>query len=183
MNQSLLNNNYLLLPNFIEPDRAKELHNTFKESIKLNPQKFRKDEQCPKSLSAYDYKWFLEILIESAPILSSIMQEPLLPTYSYARMYQHGEELEKHKDRPACEISVSVHLDNDGTPWPLNFTKPNGEIASVDLNSGQAVAYLGCESVHWRDAYQGNEHSQLFLHYVRSRGPHWDYYFDKKYKN
>ena len=172
-----------MLPNFIDSYRAKELHNTFKESIRLNPREFLTDDQCPKSLSIYNYRWFLEILIESAPILSSIMQEPLLPTYSYARMYQHGEELEKHTDRPACEISVSVHLDSDGTPWPLNFTKPNGEIASIDLNPGQAVAYLGCESVHWRNVYQGHEHSQLFLHYVRSRGPNWNSYFDKNIKN
>jgi hypothetical protein len=182
MNQSLIDNNYLILPNFLDPDRAKELHSIFKKSIESNPAEFARDEQCPKSLSVYDYRWFLELLVESAPVLSDIMQEPILPTYCYARMYQHGEELVKHKDRPSCEISVSLNLDSDGTSWPLYFTKPNGEVASVELNSGQAVLYLGCVSTHWRDRYEGHELSQVFLHYVRSRGPYWDFYFDKQKK-
>ena len=42
----------------------------------------------------------------------------LLPTYSYWRMYTYGAFLKKHKDRPACEISLTVDLGGD-KKWPL----------------------------------------------------------------
>jgi hypothetical protein len=182
MNQNLSANNYIILPNFIEPERAKELYDIFKNSAKKDPHIFTQDAQCPKSLSVYDYHWFLELLIEKTTVLSDILQEPLLPTYSYCRLYQNGEILAKHSDRAACEISVTLHLGSDGTRWPIYFTKPNGEIASTELYPGQAAVYLGYESEHWRDAFEGQEYGQVFLHYVRSRGPHWECYFDKKLK-
>jgi hypothetical protein len=34
----------------------------------------------------------------------------LLPTYSYFRMYKHGDVLRRHRDRPACEISVTLNI-------------------------------------------------------------------------
>ena len=34
----------------------------------------------------------------------------LFPTYTYFRVYKNGDVLEKHKDRPSCEISVSLSL-------------------------------------------------------------------------
>ena len=36
MNQKLIENNYLLVPNFISSSRAKELSDNFKSKIKLN---------------------------------------------------------------------------------------------------------------------------------------------------
>jgi hypothetical protein len=103
----------------------------------------------------------------------------MLPTYSYARYYRKGETLEKHTDRPACEVSITLHLGSDRTPWPIYFTKPNGEVVSVELKAGQAVIYLGIISEHWRDEFKGQEYVQVFLHYVRSRGEYADHYFDK----
>ena len=183
MNKNLIDNNYLLLPNFIEPERAKQLYEIYKESTKTEQDLFTQDSQCPKSLSAGNYRWFLELLVEKIPVLADIMQEPLFPTYCYSRLYRHGEILTKHSDRPACEISITLNLGSDGTPWPIYFTKPNGDIASAELFPGQAVLYLGCESDHWRDPFEGQEYGQVFLHYVRSRGPHWDCYFDRTYKS
>jgi hypothetical protein len=182
MNKNLIDNNYLLLPNFIEPERAKQLYEIYKESTKTEPYLFTQESQFPKSLSAGNYRWFLELLVEKIPVLADIMQEPLFPTYCYSRLYRHGEILTKHSDRPACEISITLNLGSDGTPWPIYFTKPNGDIASAELFPGQAVLYLGCESDHWRDPFEGQEYGQVFLHYVRSRGPHWDCYFDRTYK-
>ena len=34
----------------------------------------------------------------------------VLPTYTYARIYKTGDILERHKDRPSCEISTTVNL-------------------------------------------------------------------------
>ena len=83
----LLENNYLIIDNFIDPVRADILYKSFKEDSQKYPQVFRHDEQCPKSLSLYDWRYFLELLVEKTPFMTEIMEEPMLPTYSYARVY------------------------------------------------------------------------------------------------
>ena len=110
--------------------------------------------------------------------MSEKMGELMFPTYCYSRVYKKGEVLEKHTDRPACEISITLHLGGDHE-WLIYFTKPNGEQISYSLKSGQAIIYLGMISEHWRDAFQGQEYGQVFLHYVRGRGENWVCYFDK----
>jgi len=110
--------------------------------------------------------------------MTEFMGEPMLPSYSYARLYQKNEVLKKHKDRPSCEISVSLHLNGD-SPWDIWFTKPNGEKISYNLKPGQAVIYQGMLSEHGRDVYQGNNYGQVFLHYVRAEGEHWEHFFDR----
>jgi hypothetical protein len=178
MNQQLLENNYLIIDDFIPLEKAKFLYDSFKKDSESYPQFFQKDNQCPNSLAIYDYKWFLALLVEKIPFMSNIVQEPILPTYSYARIYSNGEKLLKHKDRPSCEISVSLHLGGD-KDWEIYFTKPNNDEVSVILKPGQAVIYLGMNSVHWREAFQGTNYGQVFLHYVRLNEENWIYYFDK----
>ena len=99
----------------------------------------------------------------------------LLPTYSFWRMYTKFSDLKKHVDRPACEISVTVHTGSDGTSWPIfmNGTK-------IEMNHGDAVIYLGIELEHWRQEFQGDFHSQCFLHYVDANGPHKEHIRDKR---
>jgi hypothetical protein len=176
LRQQLLDNNYLVIDNFISEEKAKELYRHFKEDITKNP---NYDGQCPKSLSIRDFRLFLELLIDKIPFMSEVLEEPMFPTYTYSRIYANNEVLEKHRDRHACEVSVTLHLDSDGTEWPIWVTKPNGEQVSCTLKSGQAVIYLGMVSEHWRDAFQGQEYGQVFLHYVRARGENWICYFDR----
>ena len=179
LKQQLLDNNYLVIDNFITEEKAKELYSYFKEQAAKNPQAFVDDPYCPKSLAVYNLRLFLELLIDKIPFMSEVLEEPMFPTYSYARIYANQAVLTKHKDRDHCEVSVTLHLDSDGTEWPIWFTKPNGEQVSYNLKSGQAVIYLGIISEHWRNAFQGQEYGQVFLHYVRGRGENWVCYFDK----
>ena len=123
--------------------------------------------------------YFVEMLIDKIKFMTYLMEEPMFPTYSYARLYSNGETLEKHIDRPACEISVTVHLGGD-KDWEIFFTKPDGQEVSVILKPAQAVVYLGCKSIHWREKFEGTEYAQVFLHYVRAKGEYAKYYFDKK---
>jgi uncharacterized Rmd1/YagE family protein len=178
MNKILQDNNYLLIDNFISHEKALNLYNQFKEDIKSNPELFNYDPQCPKSLAIYDYRPFLELLIEKISFMSEIMGEPMFPTYCYSRLYKNDEVLEKHKDRNSCEVSVTLNLGGD-KDWDIFFTKPNGDIVSCNLKPGQAVIYLGIISEHWRNAFEGQEYGQVFLHYVKAKGENWIYYFDK----
>ena len=175
---SLKDNNYLFIDSFITKEEANDLYKQFKLNIKTRPNEFTKDVQCPKSFAIYNYRLFLELLTNKTSYISELIGEPVLPTYSYARLYKKDEILEKHTDREACEISVTLNLGGD-KDWKIFFTKPNGEIVSINLKPGQAAIYLGIISEHWREKFEGEEYAQVFLHYVRSRGEHWQHCFDQ----
>ena len=182
MISALSENNYLVIDNFISVARANTLYKLFKDSSEEKTEEFKKDNECPLSLSKYNYKQFVELLIEKIPALSDTVDEPLLPTYAYARLYKNGDRLIPHRDREACEISVTLHIGSDGTEWPLFFTRPDKRVVSVALKPGQAVVYLGIISTHWREKFTGNNYGQVFLHYVMSNGNNWNQVFDKARK-
>lgn len=176
MNKKLLENNYIVLKNFITNERSTDLSFEFLKHCKEN--NLEGDEQAPNSYSAYNYISFLELLCEKTPEVSLAIGETVLPTYAYSRVYKNGSELVRHTDRDACEISLTLHLHGDA-PWPIWIETPSGEHRSVELNPGDAMVYLGKIAPHWRDCYQGEYYSQVFLHYVRSRGDCSYAYFDK----
>lgn len=179
MNQQLIDNNYLYIPNFISMDHANHLYNKFiNYCIEEN---LPGDIQAENSHAVYNYIDFLELLCERTPQINHFLGEPVLPTYTYARVYKEGSDLKIHTDRDACEISLTIHLAGD-TEWPIYIKKPNGEEVALNLKSGDAMLYLGCEAEHWREQFQGQEYVQVFLHYVRSRGDRSYAFFDNKDK-
>jgi hypothetical protein len=178
MNQQLIDNNYLHIPNFISKEEANSLADQIIDFSKTIGNDMQFDLQAPNSLAKYNYLPFVKLLVKKIPDVSKALQEDVLPTYTYTRIYSHGEVLERHRDRPACEISITLNLKKDNE-WPIWFQKPNGEEISLELNQGDAVVYLGEISDHWRNEYQGQEHVQLFLHYVRAEGSKYWAVFDQ----
>ena len=180
MRKTLEENNYVILHDFISKERASELSFEFAQYCKEN--NIGGDPQAPNSFSTYNYIPFLELLCEKTPEVSTAIGETVLPTYSYARTYKNGSVLEKHTDRAAGEISLTLHLHGDQS-WPIWIETPNGEEVKVDLNPGDAMVYLGKKAPHWREEYGGEYYTQVFLHYVRSRGDCSYAYFDKLQEN
>lgn len=176
MKNALIENNYIVLPNFISKERASNLSFEFLKHCKEN--NLEGDSQAPNSYSAYNYSSFLELLCEKTPEISSAIGETVLPTYAYSRVYKNGSELVRHVDRDACEVSLTLHLHGDSN-WPIWIETPSGESRCVELNPGDAMIYLGKIAPHWRETYDGEYYSQVFLHYVRSRGDCAYAYFDK----
>lgn len=179
MNPQIKDNNYLYIPNFISQDRALGLANSFVNYC-VNKQ-LPGDGQAENSHSAYNYIDFLELLCEKTPEVSKFLGETVLPTYSYARVYKDGSTLTPHQDRDACEISLTLNLSGDAD-WPIYIKKPNGEEVSLNLKSGDAMIYLGCDAEHWRNQFEGTQYVQLFMHYVRSRGDKKYAFFDNREK-
>lgn len=176
MNQKLIDNNYIVLSNFISKERALSLSSEFLKHCEEN--NIEGDPQAPNSYSAYNYIPFLELLCEKTTVISSAIGETVLPTYAYSRVYKKGSELKKHVDRDACEISLTLHLHGDVT-WPIWIETSSGETRCVQLNPGDAMIYMGKIAPHWREPFSGEWYSQVFLHYVRSRGDCSYAYFDK----
>lgn len=178
MNAQLEQNNYLFVPNFISQERAQTLEQDF-YALEASGQ-YSKDHQAPSSPAVYDFMPFIELLCEKTNEVSKLVEELVLPTYTYARIYKNGEVLARHRDRPACEISLTVHVGGDAD-WDISIQKPSGEEISLRLKQGDAMLYLGNVADHWRgQPFTGQNYSQVFLHYVRSRGPNNWAYFDKR---
>jgi len=178
VNAQLEQNNFLFVPNFISQEHAQVLQKQF---FKLEQSgEYNKDSQAPNSPAIYNFKPFLELLCQKVNHVSELIEEPVLPTYTYARMYKNGELLNRHRDRPACEISLTLHIGGDAA-WDIGIQKPSGEEVTLDLKQGDAMLYLGCVADHWRNTpFSGQNYSQVFLHYVRSNGSNAWAYFDKK---
>jgi hypothetical protein len=139
------------------------------------------DSQVPNALSVMDHDVVTYTVLEQVwPFLEAIVQEKLLPTYAYSRLYTNKNVLEKHIDRPACEVSVSVQLGRSHHyAWPIYMGDKRYELAE-----GDGVIYKGCNIEHWRNECDGPEgyySGQLFLHYVRANGPYAEHAGDKKW--
>ena len=77
------------------------------------------DNQVPNTPS-FLYDYIMENLSDFLlPRIESIIGMKLLPTYTYFRVYKAGDILEKHTDRPSCEISISLCLRKKGNIWPI----------------------------------------------------------------
>lgn len=173
--QKLIEDGFVFVPNFIKVELANSLFQSYKNCKEISDWG---DNQTPDSShSIANFREFLELLCAKNMEVASLVGEMVFPTYTYARIYKKGNVLEKHTDRPECEISLTIHLQGD-KEWPIYMEKPNGEVVGVVLNQGDAVLYLGCDTPHWRNAYDGEEYGQVFLHYVLSNGIHWSRHFN-----
>ena len=123
-----------------------------------------RDQQVPGVYSIYADHVMETLLVKTLPVMKEKTGLDLLPTYSYARVYEKGSILEKHKDRPSCEVSTTINLGGD--LWSIYIEK-----VKIDLKPGDMVIYSGCELEHWREPFEGNICGQVFLHYNHAQGP------------
>ena len=146
------------------------------------------DQQVPNTYSHYADHVMESLLMKVMPNIKEETGLVLIPTYSYARIYKKGDILKRHKDRPSCEISTTIHL--GGAPWPIfidgtgadtvidehkQIHKPNApEGTKVLLEVGDMLVYSGCELEHWREPLDGDICGQVFLHYNHVNGPFAD---------
>ena len=102
----------------------------------------------------------------------------LLPTYNYTRIYPPGTPLVPHTDRPACEISATLTIQNlPDEIWPIFLRTTDDRTVRVDLNAGDMLIYRGMELIHWREA--GNvRQTGIFMHWVDSKGSYVDQHGD-----
>ena len=166
-----------------------------------NPDNFKHievEEQVQGSVSRYYHPQYRRIHTGVRRKLESIIGNKLYNTYYYDRYYFSGQDLSKHTDRNACEISVSIHistnLPKELKDWEFKIKTPDtysdkkrsdisvfGEERSVVLNPGDGLIYKGCERPHWRDPMPTPNKSwfkkeseyyyhQIFFHYVLQNG-------------
>ena len=139
------------------------------------------DAQVPDSHAKYADPLMESLLVAFHEQMETVTGLTLFPTYAYYRVYRTGMSLAPHKDRPSCEISVSVCFGHsystiDGV-WPLFM----GTTPAV-LRPGDGVVYRGYELEHSRPALTIPDAWQVqgFFHYVDVFGPYREWMFDKR---
>lgn len=137
--------------------------------------------------AAYADTLMESILLLLKPKIEIITQLELFPTYTYYRIYKPGDTLPIHKDRAACEISVTACLghhyvtDAKEYSWDMHIQNNKGATATPKCSVGDAVVYKGCKVPHWRDVFDaktGSYQVQAFFHYVDKHGSSADYKYD-----
>ena len=164
--------NYKLIKNFFSPEELKLFQKYCYNKLDKNKD-YRLDSQ------SFSPAWYSDPLMTSLldtklPIVEKESNLKLFPTYAYWRYYVLGATLKKHKDRPACEISVTACIKKYDN-WPIVV-----EGTSFELEEGDAVLYAGCDQEHERPGiYKGEGMAQVFLHYVNQNGIYKNHAYDQ----
>lgn len=158
------------------------------------------ERQVEGSTSRYHYPPYKRMHSKIRVKLEEAIGRKLYNTYYYDRFYNPGQALGMHADRPACEISVTVHVSsNIKEPWPIWIKTPDvyddpkkktkiikkGRNKKVILKPGDGMIYKGCERPHWRDPMPGEiidktlYYHQIFFHYVLQDGYRAHFAFDR----
>ncbi len=171
---------YVVVPGMIAPQDAASLSDHMDRQNRQGLLSLA-DEHVPQTPCTYADIEMERLLGRLGPKLEFLTGLRLLPTYSFARIYKQGDVLTAHRDREACEISISLNLGQEpDAPWPLWLRTHEGQDVPVMLRPGDGLIYRGIELAHWREAYPGRKLAQVFLHYVDRNGPHAGQIFDRR---
>ena len=78
-----------------------------------------KNQQVPHAYSNYADIVMETLMLKCQLIMEKTTGLKLQPAYTYARLYNKGDILHRHKDRFSCEISTTLHLGGD--PWTIHI--------------------------------------------------------------
>ena len=163
---------YKIIKNFFSKEELNVLQKYCYNKLDLN-------KDVTLDVQSFSPAWYSDALMTAIldiklPIVEKESKLKLYPTYAYWRYYVFGATLVKHKDRPACEVSVTTCIKKHDD-WPIVI-----EGDSFKLNEGDAVIYAGCDQLHWRPGvYKGEGMAQVFFHYVDQNGPNKKQAYDK----
>ncbi len=167
--------NYIILRNFFKKEKCLEM--ALKLDELLSKGIYRKPDPLCKLSPAF-YGIFNDELVQVHKDIELATGDELYPCYSYARIYQEGDSLPPHTDRPSAEISFTLTLNYEKFVWPF-FLQNNGQIVQIDLGVGDALLYKGTEVMHFRHPMYGQRFQyQAFFHYVRKQGNYSEYKYD-----
>lgn len=129
--------------------------------------------------STYGFVAFEALMKMLTPQVSQRLGLELAPSYTYMRYYYPGAVMKRHIDRPSCEVSMTLTLTCDGSPWPIGIRDLEGTEHLVQIEPRCGMLYQGTRCEHWRNSYDsGSEQVQVFLHWVDPKGANAGYVMD-----
>ena len=204
MHKDFEKNGYLVVRNFFDATTLGLLQDYF--SIKYKLIKFYKIPKLKSGTSfvASGYDIYADTLTESISTRSLLKVSELLkinvhPTYTSTRIYEKGDHLAPHVDKPACEISITspiiTYKNSPSIIYISNYTfnsskdkqivtyeevKNRGDYSEVKLYPGDVLFYKGCEMYHWREPLEDELLIQFFMHYIQVGGKYEEWYLNKR---
>jgi hypothetical protein len=170
-------NGYAVVRGLVSSDRVAQLRDHL-ASRAATGTLLMNDKQVPQTPSVYGDAQVDALMQDIKPLIEAHTGLALHPTYSFARIYKKGDHLAPHRDRAACEISISLNLGQEpDEPWALNIGE---EAFAALLHPGDTLLYRGMDLTHWRNVYPGDRLFQVFMHYVDANGPHAGEKFDSR---
>src|SRR5258708_7156008 len=161
--ESFERDRYVVLPSLLRQALLTQLYTYARKAAEILEALRSGDEQVPGTPCSYGDFMMDGLLVDLLPEIERASGLALFPTYSYFRVYKHGDTLAKHTDRPSCEISVTLCLGFEAEkPWPIWIEGPQGP-SSVSPEPDDGLIYRGIESYHWREALKGQRHGQAFF--------------------
>ena len=197
--ESYARDGYVHLPHFLPPKVARAFLVQLREDIKNVPRAALEKEHAllrrgALELYGFHYTPLLTLLWGMTPAIEALLGTPLMPSYSYFRIYRRGDVCRVHSDRPSCEVSLSLTIAyGEDKPWALDIgTDPlpdprpvvsddfeGAGYRSVPMAPGDAVLYQGVHRRHGRITPNPNNWSaHVFLHWVDPEGPYREHQFD-----
>ena len=184
---SFKKNKYIVIKNILSKDvveltynyimRKKKVYDILVDGKIVSPQASYNywgnyDVQVPDAYySSYGDVLIDTILEDLKPTIEKKINLELIENYTFTRIYKTGNELVRHIDRPACEISGTLNLGGDD--WPI-FLDPTGGVDKdgipINLNPGDILLYRGADLEHWREPFEGKFCVQSFFHYHDKSG-------------
>lgn len=206
MAQSFQSDGYAVARALAPPSMARNLLSVIHGSMVRDPKGLKKFELTeprvnekagyefygPRLPSVMTFHWGL------TKLASEIAGQPLVPSFSFFRVYMTGDRLLVHSDRPSCEYALSLSLGySDAIVWPLELgekrydyadlaDRPKEETFGGDayrtllLDPGDGLFYRGVNLRHGRMQPNPNRWSaHLFLFWVDADGAFKDLAFDR----
>ena len=171
MNDSLYVKGYTIVENFFTKQQVDFYMSQVVEEMSLNRLHLAADIENEEKLHPATWNvnsnpiW-QNTMYSFLPQISKIVDEELVPIYSYQRIYLRGAQLANHTDWPWCQISLSVNL-GQSHQYPMYITDMQNKIdVEIIQKPGDAIFYIGHNTTHYRNQFEGDWYSQLFLHYV-----------------
>jgi hypothetical protein len=175
---SFAKDKFVMLPAVVQKPLLSSLLKYALKRVALGHVEFEKE--APATPVVYADPMMDMLLINLAPAVERATGLEVYPTFSYFRVYKRGDVLARHKDRPACEIGLTVNLGCEAErPWSLFIEGPNG-VSALAMEPGDGVVCRGFDCPHWREAFEGEYSVQLLLFYVDRHGPLVEWKFDKR---
>jgi hypothetical protein len=181
---------YTYIPNLLSIDVCDLLSKQFlmmRDNVMVEYRKqvddgsyFANDSTVTKSYSVYGSLFSDPLLEILKPKVEKITGKKLHSSFSYARVYYTGGEMEPHLDRPSCEYALTITISHDGIPWDIYLEDYNKNRVRITLDVGCGVLYYGAKIPHWRESYTGNEQVQFMLFWVDADGEFSDFKYDKR---
>jgi len=165
-----------------------------------NKSDFVVDPQTSSLVREYGDYLMETILDMSTPVIEKNVGKKLWPTYSYVRIYDKGDNLKVHLDRPSCEYTVALCLGADPLDKPYdifigqrdensNYKYYDWKDNYIPLNiehkfsmlPNNGIIFKGMEKLHWREYCKHDHFITVFLHYVDQEGEYKEFKYDKRH--